>query len=190
MRHDRKLGLGVGGVGKGIDAELFDKHFGRDEELDAAENTAVVREVAGATSREHVKVEGVVHAHYERIRRARVNEMRNVESKGGVAFARVFAGEAAVDPDRGGVENSGKLNANGGADPAFGNIEIALIPSGAPILDERRLGLPGVWNGDGEPVVWSGIYGEPIPLHTSIFGIGAEEPFAVEAGRFGGAWSG
>src|SRR5690242_15792640 len=76
MSHDRKLGLRVAGIRKSVHVELFDKHFGGDEELHRSENAAVVREVAGASPREHVKVEGIVHAHDERIRRSRVDQMR------------------------------------------------------------------------------------------------------------------
>ena len=182
MRGNRKLSLRVVGIRKGIDVELFDKHFGCDEELHRAENAAVVREVAGASAREHVKVEGIVHTNDERIRRFRVNEMRNVESKSGVAFARMFASELAVDPDRRGMKYSGKLNSDGGAGPAFRNGEAALIPGDAAILGERRLNLPGVGNSDGDPILCGGLCCEPIVAQAHIFWIGAEEPFSVEAG--------
>lgn len=181
VRDNRKPGFCVAGIGKGIDVELFDKNLGSDEEFDRTENAAVVREVAGAPSREHVKIEGIVHANDEQIRRSRVNEMRNVESKGGVAFARVFPGKLAVDPDRGGVKHGGKLHSNGRAGPAFGNVEIALVPSDAVILRERRMNLPGVGNGDGDPITCGGLCCEPIVVQARIFGIGAKEPFAVEA---------
>ena len=67
MRHDRKLRPRVALIGKSVYIELFDEHFGGDEQLHGAENAAVVREVAGAASREHVEVEGIVHADDERI---------------------------------------------------------------------------------------------------------------------------
>lgn len=187
MRHNLKLGLRVAGIGKSVNVELLDKHFGRDEELHRAENAAVVREVAGASSRKHVKVEGVVYADDERVRRSCVDEVRNVESKGSVTFASVFAGELAVDPNRGGVENGGKLNSNCGAAPAFGNVEIALIPRNAPILGKRRMNLPGVRNSDGNPILCGGLCREPIAVETCVFRVGLEEPFAVEARRLVGA---
>lgn len=136
MCDDRKLRPHVALIGKGVHIELFDKHFGSDEQLHGTENAAVVREVAGAASREHVEIEGIVHADDERVRRSCVDEMRNVESKGRVAFAQVLAGELAVNPDGGGVEYGGKLNSNGGTAPAFGNVEIALVPADATILGE------------------------------------------------------
>src|SRR5690349_6291406 len=190
MRHERKLSLRVAGIWNGVHVDLFDKHFGRDEELHRAENAAVVGEVAGASPREHMKVKGIVHADDERIRRAGVDEMRNVESKGGVTFARVFAGEPAVHPDRSGMKNGGKLNSNGGTGPTFGNIEIALVPGHAAILGERRVNLPGVRNGHGEPISCGQARCEPIVAEARIFRIGAKEPFAVEAGRLRGAGSG
>lgn len=190
MRHERKLSLRVAGIWNGLHVDLFDKHFGRDEELHRAEDTAVVGEVAGTSSRKHVKVEGIVHANDKRIRRSGVDEMRNVESKGGVAFARVFAGELPIHPHRGGVKDGGELNSNGGAGPSFGNIKIALVPGHAAILGERRVNLPSVRNGHGEPISCGQAYCEPIVAEARIFRIGAKEPFAIEAGRLGGAGSG
>src|SRR5215471_1765163 len=136
MRHNRKLGFRVAGIGKSVYVEPFGKYFGSDEQSHGAENAAVVREVAGAPAWEHVKVEGVIHTHEEGIGGSCVDEMRNVESEGGVAFACVFTGEFAVHPNRGGVEYGSKLDANGGAGPSFANVEIALVPGNAAILDE------------------------------------------------------
>src|SRR5215472_3416974 len=157
MRDDRKFRLRVAGVRDSVHVEPFDKYFGRDEELHRAKNAAVVGEVAGTASREHVLVKGVIDADDERIWRSRVDEMRNIDGKGGVAFARMLASELPVHPHRGCVEYGGKLNANGGASPAFGNVEFALIPSDASIFDERRVNLPGVRNGDGNPIVRGGL---------------------------------
>ena len=157
MRDDRKLRFRVAAVRDSVHIEPFDKRFRRDEELHRAKNAAVVGEVAGTASREHVLVKGVIDADDKRIGGSGVNEARNVETKGGVAFARMLASELPVHPHRGCVEYGGKLNANGGASPAFGNVEFALIPSDASILDERRVNLPGVRNRDGNPIVWGGL---------------------------------
>lgn len=72
--HYRKLGFGVPEIRESVHIKPFYKRFRRDEQLHGAENAAVMREVAGTSSREHVKVEGIVHAHDERIRRSGVNE--------------------------------------------------------------------------------------------------------------------
>jgi len=119
-----------------LDVELLDKRSWGNEELHGAEKAAVVGEVAGAAAREHVLVEGIIHAHDERVSRSGMQEVRNVESEGGIAFPCVFSSELAIHPDRGGVIHGYKLNSNGRATPALGDIEIAPVPSDAAILSQ------------------------------------------------------
>ena len=111
--------------------------------------------------------------------------MRNGESKSGVTFARVFTSELAVHPHGDAVVDSLKLNADSEGGPEFGNVEIASIPGDAAILSERRLDLPGVRNVDDEPIGCGNVGCEPVVPGAGVFGIGAEEPFAAEADRFG-----
>src|SRR5262252_3941304 len=157
MRRNRKLGFRVAGIRKSVHVELFDKYFGRDEQLHRAENAAVMGKVAGTSSREHVLVEGVVHADNKRIRPSVADEMRNVKSKSGVALALMFAGEPAIDPNRGGVKHGSKLHADGAAGPVFKDVERALVPGDSAILGERGLNLPGVGNDYGDPIVCGGV---------------------------------
>ena len=62
---------------------------------------------------------------------------------------------------------------------------MALVPRDAAVFDKRRLNLPGVGNRDRRPVVRVGFCGEPIVVEAGIFGVRAEEPFAIKAGGFG-----
>ena len=116
-----------------------------------------------------------------------MQEVLDVESKGSVAFARVFAGMLAVNPDRGRVKHGFKLDSYCGARPALRSIKTTAVPGNAPILSQGRLDLPGVGHADLQPIGRQSVCREPILVCPSILGIGAEQPRPGKAGGLSGA---
>ena len=125
-------------------------------------------------------IDGAVNENGNRIGVIEAEQMSDVQGKGGVRFAKMLAGDMAVDPGLCGMIDGLELNAGCGMLPAGRSAKIAPIPGQAAIINEVRIDLPGMGDSNGAPVGCGSFGGKPTGRFANGIRVRAEKPIAVE----------
>src|SRR5262249_25745393 len=106
-------------------------------------------------ARQHSGVEIGVHHDHENVVGTGIKKARYIKIKSCVAFAQVLTDFAAVEPNRGRMENSLELNSDGLISPVLRNLKEAAIPRGTKVFCGVLGDLPRVRNSYVLPAIWT-----------------------------------
>ena len=161
----------------GINRNTLDKNWWSNEQPDRAVNAAIVCPVARLVPGKHGIAKGVVDLDGDRVGRFPVQERRDVERECGISLADVLTGGLAVHPHGGRVEHRFKFDALRPGRPGF---ERAPVPGGAVVFFRAGHDLPGVGNGDADPIRRSQLRLVPAAGFSTAWWVSPKPPLAFE----------